>query len=135
MIEIPEHVPPMHHYLVRQATERIETAYLNAIKQEIHNPAVFVMDQSSELAQVITGSVDRKAEEKRFIKRAQQNDGIPVSLWHLPADVAAGTLPGGLDDLAAFLLSWNSSSNPECFPVIVVDHEGVTVLPFPVPAC
>lgn len=121
------------NWLLRRATERIEIAFIKAVRQSIENPAVVLLELEDPTAQWIIRTTVREAEAERMIERCRGQDITPIALWRMTADEAADLLPPDHEAAIHGLRRWATCGPPGMFPVVVVGRGGIGLIAFPIP--
>ena len=118
-----------HEVIFKQARERIELAYDKAVKQGLQNPVVLVLDLRDSIARGIAGTSGRDQRIDDVVAEAERRGVTPLSLWHLPGDVAAKLL-ANFPDVAAQV---RKAPQQPAFYTVLVATGAVSLLLTPCP--
>ena len=118
---IPADRPSPAEMLLQFAAERVEVAYLKALKKNLTDPAVFVFDLDDYTAQRMARAAGANSVVVRGMRKtARRSNVTPVVTWYVPRDFAATQLPAKYKQIGDQLLDWSKISEPGMFPVIVM---------------
>jgi len=122
-----------HEHLIKMSTERIEVAYLKAVRKCIEQPVVFLLNLMDPFAQEITQKIDREAALKEMLSKADGVAYIPTCTLYVPTEAAPKFLPTDDKETMPVLQNWATFAPTGTFPLIVVGVRVITLVIFPIP--
>lgn len=126
----PDDLVTYHEHMRVQNQEKIEIAYLSALKKGIADPTVLVLDIRSTQGQAILSVAIDKERIKAHLLEADERELEPIVTWNIPTSVAADLLDAEWPDVAQEL---RELSRHGTFPFACISKFGVSLGLCPIP--